>query len=224
MLKCWGLSVPEFASARVDTDVVDAYVAEKGKLSDRYTESTIKVPFFASRKIGLSNNLEEYNSKQNFSKKHFDLFRAPLDIIKIGLFDLWVGNKDRKPENPNILISGNDRELEFCPIDHTAAFAHCDRYININDLFLFLENRFRILTIPLIKSIANFGLIDDNRANFEQEVVDGMKLAANSLQDIFTQIPLEWGLNKKDKAKIIEVLSDNERINRIAKIYLEYIR
>jgi hypothetical protein len=76
--------------------------------------------------------------------------------VKIGIFDFWIGNKDRKPENPNILIGTDGNKFDFHPIDHTAAFAFLEDYKQVRDVLLAIEPKNNILSAPIIGSLTKF--------------------------------------------------------------------
>jgi hypothetical protein len=218
----WELKVPLFALMTIPSSVVDVYESEKKPLSVRYSKRPFdEVVFFASKKLRNFTEFESYI--KGVDKKDFKLFLAPLDIIKIGILDLWIGNKDRQPKNPNILINVADDGFDFCPIDHAAAFCYCPNYKVVNNSFLFLEDRFRILTAPLVKSIAQHSP-PASVQNLKNEILLNMQATLDNLDFIFEQFPVSWGFSKKAKLHLKQFLSDEERNRRIASDYLAYIK
>ena len=146
-----------------------------------------------------------------------------MDLVKIGVFDFWIGNKDRKPENPNILIGTNGKTFDFHPIDHTAAFAFLDDYKQVRDILLTIEPKNNILSAPIISRITNF-VSPNSKAPLKDEILFGIEVALNNLDFIFEQIPSNWGFSNKSKLHLKAFLADNDRNNRIANSYLAYIK
>jgi hypothetical protein len=149
-------------------------------------------------------------------------FRAPLDFIKIGVFDLWIGNMDRKPNNLNILLGFKDDLFDFHPIDHTAAFAYL-QHKNIKDILLRIEPKNCILSTALAKSI----LKHENPKkilSLRSEILIGMHQVIVNLDFIFSQVPAAWGFNKNAKDHLKKFLSDKVRNETIANHYLSFIR
>ena len=218
-LQLYNLSVPPFALAKVSDGVFTEFVASGGKLSDRYYKKQFSDRiFFASQMVSPVIEFESYLGKSGFLKKDYETISNPLDIIKIGLFDIWVGNKDRKPENPNILLKDKGSKFIFCPIDHTAAFAHCTDYKQVTEIFVFLEYKFRIFRLPFIKSISKW-IDKDDFVEISKEISFSIVMVLQNLNDIFAQIPSEWGFSKKAKEHLAVFLNTKIRNEKLINIY-----
>jgi len=218
----WELKVPAFALITIPESVVAAYEEERQPLSKRYAKRPLEDRlFFASVRLGLFTELDVYI--KGVDKKTFKLFSAPLDMLKIGILDLWLGNKDRRPANPNILIETSGDTFDFCPIDHAAAFCYCSDYRLVNNSFLFLEDRHRILTAPLARSIAQHSSPAVVQG-LKSEILVNMRNTLTNLPFIFEQIPPIWGFSKKAKLHLSRFLADDERNERIASEYLAHIK
>lgn len=100
MAQAWGLKVPEMAIISFTPEVVADF-----KFSDRYKSQHFTGLFFGSRLIEPELDLSPYVG--GISGKDYKRFENWLDLLRIGCFDHWVGNKDRHPENPNILLTLN---------------------------------------------------------------------------------------------------------------------
>lgn|GEM_PF-781493 len=223
-LKCMDINVPDFALAKIGDEIFRDFENESGPFSERYRDKTFNNRvFFASKELTPTTEIESYFGNGALPKRDYEKINNPLDFIKIGLFDLWVGNKDRKIENPNILLHQIKDKYVFCPIDHTAAFAHCTKYVDVNSHFVFLEDRFRILRMPIVKSIAKIAPIEELQA-LELNMLDGMNFVLQDIDNIFTQVPPEWGFSRRAKQHLKDFLGDNERNRQIVKTYLGYLK
>ena len=221
-LQLFKLNVPPFALAKVRDDVFIDFLESGGSLHNKYKNKSFNDKLlFASQKIEPTIAFDGYIGQYPFTKKDFEGISNPLDIVKIGLFDIWIGNKDRKVENPNILLRENNGKLILCPIDHTAAFAHCTDYKQVTDVFLFLEENFRILRLPFVKSISKWVNHDDLTA-LNNEVISGIEIVLLNLNDIFAKIPTQWGFSKKAKEHLTDFLNNKLRNERLIKEYPKY--
>ena len=154
------------------------------------------------------------------SKIQYQAFENPLDLLLIGCFDHWIGNVDRKPNNPNVLISvDNFGKFHWHPIDHTAAFAH-QEYKNVRDAMVRVDKT--ILQCGFVRSICKYTnkkVLENLHKNIDLCVNNGLE----GIDDIFDQIPKSWGFGKK-KLKIKSFLSDKIRNKNIAHTYLQYLK
>jgi hypothetical protein len=155
------------------------------------------------------------------SKNQYGKFENPLDFILTGCFDHWIGNADRKPENPNILLSVN-ASGKFCwhPIDHTAAFAYND-YKDVRDAMVRINKS--ILECGFVRSVCKY----EDKKKLENLAKNVDICISNSLKDIdniFDQVPASWGFGKKAKAKLKDFFSNKERNQRMGTIYQQYLK
>lgn len=223
LAKCWGLGVPPFAIIQINSNVANEYVNENGAFSKLYE----KMPFndrlfFGSYKIEYQVEVEEFFQGINHHKQ-LKQFTNPLDFLKIGVFDLWVGNKDRKPDNPNILLEIDDNSnFGFCPIDHTASFAYVNDYLQVKDSILSIEPKNCILSHDFVKSIIKF-IPATVLAELSNDILSGMNIAIKNLDFIFEQVPITWGFSKRAKAHLKVFFSDQSRNSKIAKAHLNFI-
>lgn len=219
--KCLNLNVPDFCLMSFDNDVLQEYIKENEKFSSRYTTAHFSTLFFASKEVPNVVEFDQYIQMLK-TKSEFKLFNYPMDLLKIGMFDLWVGNKDRHSGNPNILISQSGSKFNFFPIDHSAAFAFATDYKQVNKIFLHLPENFRILCAPFIKSITKF--VDTNLIlSLQNEMLQGFDNVLSNIDFIFNQVPSDLGFGKKSKAHLKNILSDYERNKLIASSYKNYL-
>jgi hypothetical protein len=88
---------------------------------------------------------------------------------------------------------------------------------------LYIQESFRILGVPLVKSISkfvNFELLK----SLQDEILIGMQETIDNFDFIFEQVPQDFGFSKKAKEHLKTFFSDNERNRRISKIYLSYLQ
>lgn len=142
-------------------------------------------------------------------------------MIKIGLYDIWIGNKDRRSDNPNLLLESSSTAFKIIPIDNTQTFANQSCYKALNLAVMDMNNEKSILTTPLSKSICNFANSKDY-INLAKEVLLGIENSLDSANAIFENIPSQLGLSKMGKERIKLILSDKDRNNKISQLHLNY--
>jgi hypothetical protein len=150
--------------------VIDSFISEGNSLDKRYQDVKFDDRvFFGAQSINNATEFEQYNSYLK-NKHDFNKFKNPTDLIKIGVLDFWVGNKDRRPKNPNIIISPTKEGFEFNPIDHTAAFGYQTNYKGLKSSQMLVEDSKNILSTPISKSILNF-VMSKNNDNLKDEII-----------------------------------------------------
>lgn len=204
----------------VPQEVFDSFKLEERAYDKRYDALRFDdVLFFGSLFQESTTEIEVYNSALK-NKYDYNKYKNPTDFLKIGIFDYWIGNKDRRGSNPNILVKETiDGKFEFLPIDHTQAFGLQSNYKALRIALMPAINSKSILRTPMSKSIINFA---DSKfmANFHDEILADFDNVINNLDFAFDQIPSTFGLSKKGKEKIVEILSNKERNLLVSKIHL----
>lgn len=219
LLRVWNIFVPDAAIIKVSKDTLDDYKSKT--LDKRYLDNDIeKLFFFGTKKL---ENVTEYN-RENLvigDKNQFKKIMNPLDFIKIAVFDNWMANKDRKISNPNLMLQALDDKFRIVPIDNLQCFACQSDYKGLNKAVMNIFPTGTLIVSDMLKSICNFA--DSNYiSNLETTILDDMNNSVACLDDIFSQIPSEFGLSKAGKGRIKQILSDNIRNSRLSKLYLSY--
>lgn len=221
----WNLETPPIALVQISQRVADEYQKKQGTLSPKHYANCRfgERIFFGSSLVDCQTEVEQYLVGP-YHYAQMQLFHRPLDLLKIGVFDLWVGNHDRKPKNPNVLIATTDNQrFSFVPIDHTAAFAHFENYRDVTDARLFLDPKKCILSHQFVQGIVKFTAPIEIQA-LAADILAGMENAANHLDFIFAQVPNEWELSRRSKEHLKQFLTDSVRNKRIASAYLDYLK
>lgn len=162
--------------------------------------------FYLKNSQVVDNTLLPSFRKSSFRKK----IANRSDLLKIGLFDIWLGNEDRHRGNSNLLLDQSEsRHYYFNVFDHGAIFnsnaLHYglelitdDESIICTELAKILFSKIKNLTQIVDNIVEEFYLCIEN---CEQEL-------GNILQDI----PLQWGLNLVNLEELLRTnLFDPER-------------
>ena len=121
MLEDWECPTPPFALVDIPEEIwmmkLGAVTTLKDKLKPCFGSLYLNDP---ARYVILDALDYITHLNLNISKENMLLFKK---ILKVSLFDLWVGNRDRKTSNQNVLIYMTEKNLyDFYPIDHEKCF------------------------------------------------------------------------------------------------------
>jgi hypothetical protein len=219
-LELMNISFIKPALIEIPQEVFEDFKKEDKDFDARYnTMNFNSVTFFGSLLQEPATEIEVYNTILK-NKHDFNKYENPTDFLKIGVFDYWIGNKDRRGSNPNILVKqSQDGKFELLPIDHTQAFACQSNYKGLRLALMSIPQPKSILRTPMSKSIVSFA--DSNyMANFHQEILVDIERVITNLDFIFDQIPNSFGLSRGGKKKVKEILSNHERNLLVSQIHL----
>lgn len=121
-------------------------------------------------------------------------------ILKIALFDMWLSNEDRLTNNLNILYSF--RKQEIYAIDHAGIFN-----TGFTSPLLQLSLYDSILYSRLFEDVSEGAeniekLLTEMRTFFD----DIIQKSASSISGIWSMIPSEWKIEKRDFDSIMEFI------------------
>lgn len=113
----WEIYTPECVLVNVSTELIN-----DSSLSKRHKPQYYKDYYcFGSKYMDNVSELELQDL--SLSKANKNLFFDLNQFLKIGLFDLWIVNVDRKPSNLNLLKKIRfDDKYDYYAIDHAYAF------------------------------------------------------------------------------------------------------
>lgn len=221
--KLWGLNVAEPCLVNIPKSIVEDFISRDGNiLPDRYKKTDFdNTLFFGVKEIQNTIEIEQY-IKGLTLRRDFNLFNEPLDLIKIGIMDMWLGNQDRKPKNPNILITTSFNEkFDFIPIDHAACFGYHRQYKITKSIHLTLLDNESILSTGLAASILKFSK-NNELSLLPKTIQECFTKCIDNSEFILNQIPSEWGFSKKAKENIIFVLSESERNKMLSTAFIRF--
>lgn len=220
ILELMGVSVIPSATISISQDVFDSYLSEGKKCDNRYKRLNFhdKI-FFGSKYQHAVTELEIYGTKLS-DKYDFNKYSNPIDFLKIGVFDFWIGNKDRRTFNPNILLNETENgKIQFLPIDHTQAFANQYNYKALNPALMNSPHPKTILKTQMSKSIVKFAGADV-LVNLQSEILSDFDNVIDNLDFVFDQVPKMLGLSQAGRTRIRQILSDGNRNKIVAQVYL----
>jgi hypothetical protein len=164
----WGINTPVCSFIKVP----DTLIKEAKFLSNRHKVGLYEnYVCFGSQ--FMDNAIDIENNDLTFTKNNQVHFNDMNQILKIGLFDLWIVNIDRKPTNLNLMKTiGPNGKFDFVAIDHAYAFdtllydqlsPHSE--LSYNESLLFMD-----VVRQIVKSNNNPFLMDEYREYFYHSI------------------------------------------------------
>lgn len=175
---------------------------------------------FGSKKLEKAEELSQLNFIIN--KHDYNKLEYPPHILRIGLFDLWIGNTDRKEDNYNLFLS-QAKKQKFYVFDHFEAFnkivdnPQTDIPIEINVYNGFLGSNY---------AFEMLGWVD--KATLKQEVEDFLDYivdldVSDLLDTIIEDLTPNWQIDDETIHYILRFLTSEARIEHIEEGINNYI-
>lgn len=214
-LKLWNLKTPPAAILDFSPDL----------LLPEYTKSHHRSSYYQKPIFGSSWLQSAFDSTAFFkahNKLDTKVFCDFNDLFKIGLFDIWVENDDRKPTNLNLMFLENDnRKFDIIPIDHCYIFSTM-KYQDLKPEYFSPSFNENLLVTELAGSLKKYKY--ENRT-WDQEDKDYFYLCISKCEkffdEIITFIPKEWNFTADDAAILKNFLFNAERNSKVFADYLE---
>jgi hypothetical protein len=216
LLKLWEIPVPEFAALTLNPDLLAGRA-----FSDFHKPHFYQNITFGSRCLDTAIEMGTYlriHNRIDLRKLH-----NASDLIKIGLFDIWIENTDRKPTNNNILISIAGNHLTINAIDHAFTFDSLS-YSDLNTEYIVNTWNDNILETDLAKDILTILKKDHVWSDWVRQFEDKYYLCIENCQQnydsIVTFIPDELGFDT-DLSKYVHDFLFNEKRNK--NVFTEFL-
>lgn len=199
------IPVPEQALVTINAN---SYVHNQLVSNKKYTKGGIIA--WGSKEIPQTDLVKEIEQIQK--KKDFNKLLNPEDLIRIAIFDLWVDNADRHSSNYNLLTKLEDGKLKIITIDHAFTFG------GLKGMNIFNATTLPNLYKKLIESQYFRSAI--KHFNKKQRLNIGIQFLSliseldieNLIDEVFKQIPEQWGINQMLKKRMIDFLQSPQRI------------
>lgn len=210
----WGIKVPEINIIKIENQLLKSYISENN-ITTKYSLYNIEELFvIGSKEIENQTELDVHNLTIS-SKNDFNKFSNPYRFLDIAFCDIWLANKDRRINNSNLLLIENNFKLDFVAIDHTQLFSNQNNYKGLRIPIMDSDISNMLISSDFTKKICKFA-DKEIISNFSNRIIEKIGVTLNILPDKLNSLPSEIGLSNAGKKKIIEILQNEERINRIA--------
>ncbi len=158
------------------------------------------------------------------NKHSFNSLKNPLQILRIGIFDCWVGNFDRKEDNYNLFLS-TDRQQELIIFDHFEAFNNISNNPNTT-----IETDIHVINSGfLISKYALKMLHFLNKTKLKDELEHTYKLIESididaTLNNLYETFPDSWNVSSKTISYIKDFLTNKDRLRNLKESLEYYIK
>lgn len=144
------------------------------------------------------------------------------DLLKIGLFDIWLANEDRNHNNYNLLLKTTESGYSLMPIDHERCFNGSSA--NVNRPLVPLTEDESLITSPLAQVLlkGTKGL----QAQVDQVATDCYLWISNckdDLQETLDALPPDWEIDLPSEIRFLEgTLFAESWINQCVLTFKDY--
>lgn len=182
--------------------------------------------YFGSREVESSDLVTELDKVA--TEKDFQVFENPEDLIRIAVFDLWVGNRDRGlgnaeytpgiSNNYNLLKAAAGEKIRLLAFDHGFAFEGETGFRKFNHHFpvtpdgKLFPTQFYTDFLKFLPSETVGSLIEETIQKIQALDVPGI------VETVFAELPADWVRHPAVASLIIDYLSHPERHITIAKV------
>lgn len=214
--KIWGIKVPEIKIIKIENRLLQEYLITNNMIS-KYSQFDIEELFvIGSKEINSQTELDYHNLVLS-NKNDFNQYLDPYKFLDIAFCDVWLANRDRRINNPNLLLVEDQGKIDFVAIDHTQLFGNQTNYkgLKINVMDVSLVNM--LIASKFTKKICNFAE-NEVLSKFNIRIIEKINTTLVVLPEVLDSLPSKVGLSKAGKLKIIEILSNQERNTRISNI------
>ena len=208
LLKRLHIPVPDQALVTINEN---SYVPAQLITNKKYIKHGIIA--WGSNEIPQTDLVKEIEQVTN--KKGFNKLKNPEDLIRIAIFDLWVDNADRNSGNYNLLTKMEDGKLKIITIDHAFTFG------GLKGMNIFNESSQPSTYKKLIESQYFLSIIKHfNRKERLEIASQFLSLLSdlninNLIDEVFKEIPEQWGISPLLKKRILDFLQSKQRITTL---------
>lgn len=189
--RIWEIPVPDSAILYIKETHVPASLPKKA----------FAIPCFGSYYIEYAKDVNDFFITWKNNPYELNKIINPIDLLKIGLFDIWLSNEDRNHNNSNLLIQPLDNGYQFVAIDHVNLF-------NSNSLergMCQLNEYESIISTDFIKMFFK-------RGQRLSEIVDSLvqnfyiytRKCLRDLPKILQHVPAAWKIDLVSKENLIK--------------------
>lgn len=211
------IPVPEQA---IVTIVENSYATGQLTTNKKYVRAGVQA--WGSKEINQTDLVKEIEQVQK--KKEFNKLLNPEDLIKIAIFDLWVDNADRHSGNYNLLLKLEGGKLKIITIDHAFTFGGLKGMNTFN--ILSVPNSYKKLIESQYFKLVMKHLSVNNRLEIASQFLSllGELDIKNLIDEVFAEIPTQWGINPTLQKRIIDFLQSKQRITTLQQICTQILQ
>lgn len=214
----WGIKTPECKFVSVPSELI----IHDPNLSNRHKANHYE-NYLCFGSQFMPDALDVELTDLTYVKGSRSIYNDMTELLKIGLFDLWVVNIDRKPTNLNLMkqIMPNGK-FDFVAIDHAYAFDTLrydqltkDLELSTNESILYLD-----VAITIYKGLSSQDI--DNE--FKTYFIDSISKCENGANDFLNEIVHNFEDERKFFSNVLRFLLDKNRNGTIFADFLTRLK
>lgn len=205
------IPVPDQALVTINEN---SYAPGQLKVNKKYIQNGVIA--WGSKEILQADLIKEI--EQVKKKTEFNKLLNPDDLIRLTIFDMWVDNADRHSENYNLLVKMKDGKLQIIAIDHAFTFGGL-KGMNIFNAATAPDSYKKLIESQYFRSVVKH-FNKPERLEIASQFLSLLSELdiENLINEVFAQIPSQWGINPILKKRIIDFLQSKQRITTLQQI------
>lgn len=210
-LKIWEIDVPEAVLCNINSKLISL-----GNYSNRHNLNYYKNSTFGLEWIDAI----DVNLFTPLSREFLSRILNPLDIIRIGLFDEWVLNDDRKEGNFNLLLKIEGNNFKVVPIDHGMILMSLPYKELKPEYYMARSNDYLLLSKfarSVLKGLKRNQQFINNQKDYFYLCIENCE---KSFYDIIKKNPFSNDLSEEDISSLYDYLFDQKKNN---KVFIEHV-
>lgn len=188
--KIWGIPVPDFSFVKV----------EDGHIPEGYPKADFSYPCFGSFYLEYALDANEFLNTWKGKNNEIEKIFNKADLLKIGLFDLWLSNEDRNHNNHNLLINPTVEGYQIVAIDHVTIFNTNSLNYKLEQL---TENESIIDTVFCNMLFKRGVKLNEMLTELEENFYLCVKECSEKFTKILKEVPNEWNIDVVEREKRI---------------------
>jgi hypothetical protein len=214
----WGIKTPECKFVSVPSELV----LHDSNLTNRHKAKHYEHYLCFGSKF-MPDAIDVELTDLNYIKGSRSIYNDMTELLKIGLFDLWVVNIDRKPTNLNLMkqIMPNGK-FDFVAIDHAYAFdtlrydqLTLDLELSTNESILYLD-----VAISIYKGLSSQNIDNVYKTYFWENI----SKCENGVNDFLDEIVPNFEEERKFFSHVLRFLFDKDRNGTIFADFLTRLK
>lgn len=187
----WGIKIPDFYFVNVKPDHVPFGLSKKS------FETTCYGCFY----LEYAKDVNEYLTTWKTNSYELNKITQKEDLLKIGLFDLWLSNEDRNHNNANLLINPDEKGYNIVAIDHVNIFNSSTLKYGLCQL----SEDESIISTDYVKMLFKRGdKLNELTNSLEKSFYVCVRKCLKNLPIILKNIPEDWNINIEELERLIK--------------------
>jgi hypothetical protein len=180
--RIWNIPVPDFYFVKVKPE----------HIPDGFSKRQFDTTCYGCLYLEYAKDVNEYLTTWKTSSYELNKITNKDDLLKIGLFDLWLSNEDRNHNNANLLINPTKTGYSIVAIDHVNIFNTSSLRHGIYQL-----NEFEsIISTDYVKLLFKRGdKLNDLTNSLEKFFYVCVRKCLKNLKVILSKVPQDWNID-----------------------------